>query len=125
MAFTKQDEKTVKKIVRKEIDEALDIKLRKEIDEALDIKLAEKLKDYPKREEMFKHLDLLGKAWSDKLDRVLENYPTKSELFARLDYIVGELETIRQEQILTAHSQTDIDDRLALVEKKLDLQVAI
>ncbi|GEM_PF-1893903 len=113
MAFTKQDEKTVKKIVRKEIDEALDIKL------------AEKLKDYPKREEMFKHLDLLGEAWSDKLERVLKNYPTKDELFKRLDYIVGELETIRQEQILTAHSQTDLDDRLTFVEKKLDLQVSI
>jgi hypothetical protein len=106
MAFTKQDEKTVKKIVRKEIDEALkDYPTKKE--------LFLKLKEYPNREELFRHLDLLGKAWSDKLERVLENYPTKDELFKRLDHI------------LTAHSQTDINDRLTLVEKKLELQVSM
>lgn len=112
MAFTKQDEKTIKKIVRNEIDEALDIKL------------AAKLKDYPKREEMYKHLDLLGKDFSERLEEVLRNYPTKDELFRRLDHIVGELETIRQEQMLTAHSQTEFDDRLSSVEKKLDLQAS-
>ena len=74
---------------------------------------------------MYKQLDLLIEDFSDRLDKIFKNYPTKSELFKRLDYIDEELEAIKQEQILTAHSQTDIDDRLTLVEKKFDLQVSV
>jgi hypothetical protein len=74
---------------------------------------------------MYKQLDLLIEAFSDRLDKIFKNYPTKSELFKRLDYIDEELEAIKQEQILTAHSQTDLDDRLTLVEKKFDLQVSV
>ncbi len=68
---------------------------------------------------MHKQLDLIIKSFSERVEEILKNYPTKSELFDRLDHIVGELETIRQEQILTAHSQTEFDDRLTSVEKKL------
>ena len=126
MALTKQDEKTVKKIVRTEIDQALDIKLKGKLSEYPTRKeLFLKLKEYPNREELFKHLDLLGKALSDKFESGLQKYPTKDELFRRLDHIVGELETIRQEQILTAHSQTEFDDRLLSVEKKLNIHASI
>ena len=68
---------------------------------------------------MHKQLDLIIKSFSERVEEILKNYLTKSELFDRLDHIVGELETIRQEQILTAHSQTEFDDRLTSVEKKL------
>lgn len=77
-----------------------------------DLKQIEKLlKDYPNREEMYKHLDLLGKTLSEKLDETMKNYPTKDELFRRLDHIVGELDTIRTEQILLTHSQSDLEER--------------
>ena len=39
------------------------------------------LKDYPNREELYKHLDLLGKTLSEKFDETMKNYPTKDELF--------------------------------------------
>lgn len=69
------------------------------------------LKDYPTREELYKHLDLFGKALSEKFDDSLKNYPTKDELFKRLDHIVGELETIRTEQLILTHSQTEHESR--------------
>ena len=69
------------------------------------------LKDYPNREELYKHLDLLGKTLSEKFDETMKNYPTKDELFKCLDHNVGELETVRTEQILITHSQTDLEER--------------
>ena len=69
------------------------------------------LKDHPTREELYKHLDLLGKALSEKFDNSLKNHPTKDELFKRLDHIVGELETIRTEQLILTHSQTEHENR--------------
>ena len=79
------------------------------------------MKDYPKREELYEHLDLFGKTLSDKFDKKLEEkfrfYPTKDELFKRLDHIVGELDTIRTEHRLTAHSQEDQEDRLSKLEE--------
>lgn len=69
------------------------------------------LKDYPTREELYNHLDLLGKALSEKFDNSLKNYPTKDELFNRLDHIVGELETIRTEQLILTHWQAEHESR--------------
>ena len=43
--------------------------------------LYKKLKEYPNREELYKHLDLLGKTLSEKFDETMKNYPTKDELF--------------------------------------------
>src|SRR3990167_8984348 len=79
--------------------------------------LYKKLKDYPTREELYRHLDLLGKTLSEKFDETMKNYPTKDELFKRLDHNVGELETVRTEQILITHSQTDLDERTNKLEE--------
>ena len=75
------------------------------------------LKDYPNREELYKHLDLLGKTLSEKFDETMKNYPTKDELFKCLDHNVGELETVRTEQILITHSQTDLEERTNKLEE--------
>ncbi|MBI5356268.1 hypothetical protein HZB78_01505 [Candidatus Collierbacteria bacterium] len=75
------------------------------------------LQDYPTREELYKHLDLFGKALSEKFNDSLKNYPTKDELFKRLDHIVGELETIRTEQLILTHSQTEYESRFKALEK--------
>lgn len=50
------------------------------------------------------------------LNERLKFFPTKDELFKRLDHIVGELETIRNEQLLLTHSQGEHDGRLKALE---------
>jgi hypothetical protein len=79
--------------------------------------IEKKLKDYPTREELYRHLDLLGETLLEKLEETMKNYPTKNELFKRLDHIVGELETIRTEQILITHSQSDLEERTNRLEE--------
>ncbi|MBI2309782.1 hypothetical protein HYU89_02680 [Candidatus Collierbacteria bacterium] len=105
----KQDFKQIEKLLK-------DYPTRKELYKKLDDyptreELYKKLDEYPKREELYKHLDLLGKALSEKIDNSLKDYPTKDELFKRLDHIVGELETIRTEQLILTHSQTEHESR--------------
>lgn len=98
--LTKQDLKQIEKLLK---DYLKDYPNREE--------LYLKLKDYPTREELYKHLDLLGKTLSEKFDETMKNYPTKDKLFQRLDHIVGELDTIRTEQILLIHSQSNLEER--------------
>lgn len=74
---------------------------------------------------MRKHLDLITKTFSERIDDIFKNYPTRREVFDKFDHIDRELEAIRQEQILTAHSQTDLDDRLTSVEKKLNIHTPV
>lgn len=103
--LTKQDFKEFKMLLKDHPTKKEMKLLLKDYPTKQEIKLL--LKDYPTREELYKHLDLLGKALSEKFDDSLKNYPTKDELFKRLDHIVGELETIRTEQLILTHSQAE------------------
>ena len=48
------------------------------------------MKDYPKREELYEHLDLFGKTLSDKFDKKLEEnaakYPIKTFYGVNMKY---------------------------------------
>ena len=54
---------------------------------------------------------MLTKQDFSKIKLLLKDHPTKDELFKRLDHIVGELETIRTEQLILTHSQTEHENR--------------
>lgn len=58
----------------------------------------------------------LDEKLEEKLNDKLGLYPTRNEFFKSMDKIMGELETIRNEQILIAHSQGDYDERLEKLE---------
>lgn len=81
------------------------------------LEIKKMLQDYPTREELYKHLDFFGKALSEKFDDSLKNYPTKDELFKRLDHIVGELETIRTEQLILIHDQAEHESNIKSLQK--------
>jgi len=117
--LTKQDLKQIEKLLKVHLK---DYPKREELYKKLKEyptreELYKKLKEYPNREELYKHLDLLGKTLSEKFDETMKNYPTKDELFKRLNHNVGELETVRTEQILITHSQTDLEERTNKLEE--------
>ncbi len=70
----------------------------------------------------FKKIELLfeiklDQKLEEKLNEKLGRYPTREEFFKSMDMIMGELKTIRNEQILITGSQTDNEDRIAKLEK--------
>lgn len=70
----------------------------------------------------FKKIELLFETKLDekleqKLNEKLGRYPTRDEFFKSMDMIMGELETIRNEQILITGSQTDNEERISKLEK--------
>jgi hypothetical protein len=79
MALTKLDLNAIKKIVRLEVDDALE----------------------------------------QKLEEKLGKYPTKDEFYISMDKLMKELETIRQELILTpSHSDfADLEERIIPLEE--------
>lgn len=52
----------------------------------------------------------------EKLNEKLRFFPTKDEFFKRMDEMMGELETIRNEQLLLTHSQEQYDRRIEKLE---------
>lgn len=61
-------------------------------------------------------ITLIEELLDEKFEVRLKNIPTKDEFFTSMDKIMGELETIRNEQILIAGSQGDYEKRLELLE---------
>lgn len=53
----------------------------------------------------------------EKIGEKIKNLPTKDEFFTKMDEVMGELETIRNEQQLITHSQEDHEGRLTKLEK--------
>lgn len=75
--------------------------------------------DFKKIELLFeiKLDEKLEQKLEEKLTEKLGRYPTREEFFKSMDMILGELETIRNEQILITGSQTDNEERIAKLEK--------
>ena len=46
----------------------------------------------------------------------IKNLPTKEEFFSKMDEVVGELKTIREEQIALFHQVSNHEDRLKTLE---------
>lgn len=75
--------------------------------------------DFKKIELLFeiKLDEKLEQKLEEKLNEKLGRYPTRDEFFKSMDMIMGELETIRNEQILITGSQTDNEERISKLEK--------
>lgn len=55
----------------------------------------------------------------EKIDQQLTQF--RSDIFDKLDQVIGELQTNRQEREVIAHQVSDHEDRLTVVETKLQL----
>lgn len=55
----------------------------------------------------------------DKVDQSLIQF--RSGIFDKLDQVIGELKTNREEREVTSHQVTDHENRLEIIESKLDL----
>lgn len=57
----------------------------------------------------------------DEIESLIEdkvrNLPTKDEFFSKMDEVMGELDTIREEQALVSHHISDQEDRLEKLEE--------
>jgi len=51
--------------------------------------------------------------------------PTKEEFFSRMDKLSGEIEKVRQEQILHSDQHQEINDRFERVDKHLGVSTAV
>lgn len=63
-----------------------------------------------------KDLDEIEEIVEEKLEEKTKLLPTKREFFGKMDEVIGELETIRNEQIIVSHQLSDHGDRLERLE---------
>jgi hypothetical protein len=56
------------------------------------------------------------------IDEVIEEkLVTKDEFYTKMDEVMGELQTIREEQTLQSHQLSDHSDRIEKIEAHLDM----
>lgn len=57
----------------------------------------------------------------DELEAKITHLPTKNDFYEAMDKLMGELQTIREEQALTpSHSDlTDLEERIEIIEKQV------
>lgn len=53
----------------------------------------------------------------EKLEEKIKLLPSKDEFFQKMDEIIGELETIREEQSIIGHQTTNHEERISALEK--------
>lgn len=58
----------------------------------------------------------------EKLEEKMGILPTKDEFFERMDEVMGELKAIREEQPLQSHRLSNHEDRIVVIEDKLQLK---
>jgi len=51
----------------------------------------------------------------------ISHTPTKDEFYGKMDEVMGELKTIREEQILLSHRVSDHEDRIEKIENHPDI----
>jgi predicted nuclease with TOPRIM domain len=66
-------------------------------------------------------LDEIEKVVDEKIDEKTRNLPTKDEFFGKMDEVMGELKAIREEQPLQSHRLSNHEDRISVIEKKLQI----
>jgi len=64
-----------------------------------------------------KDFDQMERVLDEKLDEKLKNLPTKDEFFSKMDEVMGELETIREEQTTLSHQVSNHENRLKTLEE--------
>ncbi|PIU03605.1 hypothetical protein COT44_02300 [Candidatus Shapirobacteria bacterium CG08_land_8_20_14_0_20_39_18] len=53
-----------------------------------------------------------------KLNEKLSFLPTKDDFYSKMDQVMGELQTIREEQSMGSHRISDHEDRITVIEQK-------
>lgn len=53
-----------------------------------------------------------------EINEKLNLLPTKDEFFTRMDKVMGELQTIREEQLLLSAKSSNHEDRITVIEQK-------
>ena len=66
-------------------------------------------------------LDEIEKVVDEKIDEKTRNLPTKDEFFGKMDEVMGQLKAIREEQPLQSHRLSNHEDRISVIEKKLQI----
>lgn len=61
----------------------------------------------------------------EKLEEKVGNLPTKDEFFGKMDEVMGELKAIREEQPLQSHRLSNHEDRITVLEKKLQIKPSL
>ena len=68
---------------------------------------------------------LIDAAFDEKFDEMLDeklsHLPTKDEFYTKMDEVMGELKTIREEQVLQGQHLSDHDDRIEKIEDHLGI----
>lgn len=72
---------------------------------------------FPTRDEVEKIVD-------EKLDAKIKLLPTKDEFFTRMDKLSGEIQKVRDEQVVHAGDHSRITDRFELIDKHLGISTA-
>ncbi len=64
-----------------------------------------------------KDFDQVEEIIKEKLDEKIKLLPSKDEFFQKMDEVMGELKTIREEQIIIGHQTTENEERITTLEK--------
>lgn len=73
---------------------------------------------FPTREEVEKIVE-------EKLDAKIRFIPTKDEFFTRMDKLSGEIQKVRDEQVMHADHHSQIDDRFERVDAHLGVSTVV
>ena len=70
-------------------------------------------------------LDEIEKIVDEKIEEKTRNLPTKDEFFGKMDEVMGELKAIREEQPLQSHRLSNHEDRITVIEEKLQIKPSL
>lgn len=62
-------------------------------------------------------LNQIKKFIEEKFDEKIKLLPTKDEFFQKMNEVIGELKTIRKEQIIVGHQVNNHEERISVFEK--------
>lgn len=117
MTLTKTDINRIKKAVEKKLDERLDVKITG-VEKRLSVKIARVGKRLNlKMAGVEGRLDERITDVEERLNEKLRLLPSKDEFFQKMDEVMGELETIREEQTIIGQQTTDHEERITTLEK--------
>ena len=61
----------------------------------------------------------------DVLDQKINHLPTKDEFFGKMDKVVGELQKLRDEVVITGHHYEKTNKRVNLIDKHLGINTSV
>lgn len=64
-----------------------------------------------------KDFDQIEEIIEEKLDEKIKLLPSKDEFFQKMDDVMGELKTVREEQVIIGHQTNNHEERINALEK--------